>query len=279
MATHEQASPWDGVPHPSEHGWDIGAISSALNQVPDITADIAYGSGVRYALADGAVTVELFPPHVERQNSIVRLSTNDSRQEFFRYPAPTVRQDGLIFQSDDHLLSIAAAGHLTQYHSPSTGHQRPVDAPNVLNGPMSPLPDAEDSSDDTVSRQTVSQEPTTAPETQPRVSYSGRLGTDPRTKVTPKRKFVMEFPVAVAVADQEKPEWRHTVVFDAKARALDGVLHKGTAVEVIAYEHHKTKSDPATGRRREVREYYATTVTSKPRAREAASDVPRNPQS
>ena len=67
--------------------------------------------------------------------------------------------------------------------------------------------------------------------------------------------------------------------FDGKARALDGVLHKGTAVEVIAYEHHKTKSDPATGRRRDVREYYATTVTPKLRAGESASEAPGDPRS
>ncbi len=84
--------------------------------------------------------------------------------------------------------------------------------------------------------------------------------------------------MAVAVDGQEKPEWRQTVVFDAKARALEGALHKGTAVEVIAYEHHKTKIDPATGRRRDVREYYATAVTPKSRADEPASEAPRDPR-
>ena len=79
-----------------------------------------------------------------------------------------------------------------------------------------------------------------------RVPFADRLGTDPRTKLTPKGKFVMEFPVAVAV-------------------------------EVIAYEHLKTKSDPATGRRHEVREYYATTVTPKPRAGEPASEALHRP--
>jgi hypothetical protein len=69
------------------------------------------------------------------------------------------------------------------------------------------------------------------------------------------------------------------VVFDAKARALDGVLRKGMAVEVIAYEHHKTKTDPDTTRRREVREYYATAVTPTPRACESALEVPGTPQS
>lgn len=91
------------------------------------------------------------------------------------------------------------------------------------------------------------------PETveQPRVTYSGRLGTDPRIKVTPKGKFVMEFPVAVAVEGQEKPEWRSTVVFDEKARKLDGQLSKGTSVDCIAYEHRKVRRDEKTGKRRE----------------------------
>jgi len=116
-------------------------------------------------------------------------------------------------------------------------------------------------------------------ETQSRVHYAGRLGAEPRTKQTPKGRFVMEFPVAVAIDGQEKPGWRQTVVFDAKARALEGALHKGTAVEVVAYEHAKTKTDPATGRRRDVREYYATAVTPKPRAGEPASEAPHKPRS
>lgn len=109
--------------------------------------------------------------------------------------------------------------------------------------------------------------------------YAGRLGTDPRTKQTPKGRFVMEFPVAVVIEGREKPEWRDTVVFDAKARALDGIIHKGASVEVVAYKHRKTRTDPATGRRREVREYYATSVTPKPRAGEPTSEAPHDPRS
>jgi single-stranded DNA-binding protein len=109
------------------------------------------------------------------------------------------------------------------------------------------------------------------PETegQPRVTYSGRLGTDPRTKVTPKGKFVMEFPVAVAVEGQEKPNWHNTVVFDEKARKLDGVLAKGISVDCIAYGHRKVRKDEKTGRRRETIEYYATAVTPKLRNKPA----------
>lgn len=85
--------------------------------------------------------------------------------------------------------------------------------------------------------------------------------------MTPKGKFVMEFPVAVAVEGQEKPEWRSTVVFDEKARKLDGQLSKGTSVDCIAYEHRKVRRDEKTGKRRETVEYYATVVTPKLRNR------------
>jgi single-stranded DNA-binding protein len=102
------------------------------------------------------------------------------------------------------------------------------------------------------------------------VTYSGRLGTDPRTKVTPKGKLVMEFPVAVAVEGQEKPNWHNTVVFDEKARKLDGVLAKGITVDCIAYEHRKVRRDEKTGKRRETVEYYATAVT--PKLRKTSSE-------
>lgn len=268
----------DGTPPRLEKRWDIGAISAVLDQTPDVATDIAYGPGVRYGLADGAVTVELFPPHRERDTGIVRLCTADSRQEFFRQTAPTIREDGLIFQSGEQLLTITPVGQLTHRHTPARRHQSPADASNVAGGLMPPVAAVEGSSGDAVTPQTVTQDTDATPETQLRVHYAGRLGTEPRTKQTPKGRFVMEFPVAVAIDGQEKPEWRQTVVFDAKARTLDGVLHKGTAVEVVAYEHHKTKTDPATGRRRDVREYYATAVTPKLRNKPADAGATGNDQ-
>ena len=100
------------------------------------------------------------------------------------------------------------------------------------------------------------------------MTYGGRLGTDPRTKTTPKGKLVMEFPVAVKVEGQEKADWRNTVVFDERARRLEteGSLSKGVYVDVVAYEHAKlTKGQD--GKTREVKEYYATSVTPKVRNR------------
>ena len=262
-----------------EHQWDVGAISHALGQPPLMAHDVAHGPGLRYELAHGATSVELFPPTSERPSGIVRVCTADARHEWFRQAKPATQTDGLIFQSPAGVLTLTAGGALAYQHMPSVRHERPVDTSDHQEE-ADISPDApEDVSGDSVPFPADTRTGRNRTEHQPRVQFAGRLGTDPRTKQTPKGKFVMEFPVAVAVADQETPEWRHTVVFDGKARALDGVLHKGMAVEVIAYEHQKSKSDPATGRRREVSEYYATTVTPKPRAGEAASEVPRNPQS
>ena len=253
-------------------------MSRALASDPAPASDIAHGLGIRYALADGTVIVELFPPHAERQSGIVRLSTPDARHELFRQPEPAVREDGLIFQSETQLLTLTASGALAYRLTSPERHQRPAGAPNIVDGTMTPVADAEGSSVDAVPSQTATHDTDATPETQPRVHYGGRLGTEPRTKQTPKGRFVMEFPVAVAVDGQEKPEWRQTVVFDAKARTLEGVLHKGTAVEVVAYEHHKTKTDPATGRRREVREFYATAITPKPHAVKPVPEASRDPR-
>lgn len=117
----------DGNPQGTRRSWDVGAISGALRQDPEPSRDIAHGPGVRYALAEGALTVELFPPHAERTTGIVRLSTADSRHEFFRQPEPVVREDGLIFQSHEHLLTVTAAGQLTHRLIPPERHQGPGD--------------------------------------------------------------------------------------------------------------------------------------------------------
>src|SRR5688500_4640276 len=115
MAPHGSASPMDGVPYHPREGWDIGAISSALDQSPAITTDIAHGPGVRYALAAGALTAEFFPPHAERRSGIVRLSTADSLQEFYRQPQPAIREEGLIFETREYLISLSPAGDLATY--------------------------------------------------------------------------------------------------------------------------------------------------------------------
>src|SRR4051812_30631212 len=118
----------DGIPYHPKQSWDIGAISNALDQTPEVATDIAHGPGVRYALADGALTVELFPPHAERKKGIVRLSTTDSLQEFYRQPQPGIREEGLVFETEEHLISLSPTGELMTYRLvPEEGHQTPSD--------------------------------------------------------------------------------------------------------------------------------------------------------
>lgn len=258
----------EGVPYHPKQGWDIGAISGALDQAPVVATDIAHGPGIRYALADGALTVELFPPHAERRSGIVRLSTADSLQEFYRQPQPAIREEGLIFETSDLLISLSPTGELATFRRVADeSHQEPSDASENNEEGSGPSDDDHGADGDSVASGRPFQNALPETEGQPRVTYSGRLGTDPRTKVTPKGKFVMEFPVAVAIEGREKPDWRNTVVFDEKARKLDGVLAKGVSVDCIAYEHRKVRRDEKTGRRRETVEYYATAVTPKIRDR------------
>ena len=270
---------FEAVPARSSHSWNIGAISRALDQAPGPARDIAHGPGVRYELAEGALTVELFPPHAERSKGIVRLTTADSLQEFYRQPQPAIREEGLIFETREHLISLSPTGELMTYRLlRAKGPQEPSDASKSDEEGSDTPDDDPGAGGHFAAAERAFQNALPETEGQPRVAYSGRLGTDPRTKLTPKGRFVMEFPVAVPVEDQEKPEWRSTVVFDEKARKLDGVLRKGTAVDVVAYEHRKVSRDAKTGRRRERFEYYATAVTAKSRNKqgtEGASDGQR----
>ena len=272
---HSSTAYSEGTPYQPRPSWDIGAISGALQHEPEVARDVAHGAGVRYALANGALSVELFPPHAERRSGIVRLSTADSLQEFYRQPQPAIREDGLIFETRDHRITLSSTGELATYRRvPEEGSQEPSD-PLESEDEGSDTPDnGRGSGGDSVASERAFQNGPPETAGQLRVAYSGRLGTDPRTKTTPKGKFVMEFPVAVAVEGQEKPDWRSTVVFDEKARTLDGVLHKGISVDIVAYEHRKVRRDTTTGRRRETAEYYATAVTPKLAERARASRLP-----
>jgi hypothetical protein len=271
MTTPESASSPEGIPHRPRQSWDIGAISQALDQPPAATTDIAHGAGVRYVLAEGALTVDLFPPHAERSKGIVRLLTTDSLQEFYRQPQPAIREEGLIFETRDLLITLSPTGELMAYRLvPDEGAVAPPDASEDREGSETHDDDNQGAGGDSAAPGDPIQRALSETSEQPRVAYSGRLGTDPRTKLTPKGKFVMEFPVAVAVEGREKPAWKHTVVFDEKARKLDGVLVRGSGVEIVAYEHRKLTRDPKTGKERERIEYYATAVT--PKARKKPTD-------
>jgi hypothetical protein len=61
------------------------------------------------------MTIELIPPHAERQRGIVRLATADSLQKFYRQPRPAIREEGLIFETGELLISLSPAGEAMTY--------------------------------------------------------------------------------------------------------------------------------------------------------------------
>lgn len=252
--------------------WDAEALADALDQTSRPIHDPAHGPGLRFDLTTGLL-VEVFPPHAERRTGVLRFTSEDARQEFYRQPAPTIRPEGIIFDTADLLINLSPAGGLLTRRRVS---EDPVTRPDASNDGA--FPNVQDGRDEGHTDDPAAPQgpiPTALPETgpQPRVAYRGRLGTDPRTKTTPKGKFVMEFPVAVAVEGRDNPEWRDTVVFDAKARALEGVLARGSRVAVVAYEHTRRHEDSKTGAVREAKEYYATSVTPETPVRSASDDA------
>ncbi len=237
----------DGVPYHPRQSWDIGSISAALDKTPEATKDIAHGPGVRYTLGESdALTLELFPPHAERSRGIVRLSTEDSLQEFYRQPQPAIREEGLIFETANLMISLAPTGELMTYRLvPDDAPEEPQDERNDAEGGADPGTDDEERSDDAAAPQRVVQPGLPeGKEGRQRVTYGGRLGTDPRTKTTPKGKFIER----------------------ARRLEAEGTLARGVYVDVVAYEHAKLRQGQ-DGKPREVKEYYATSVTPKVRNR------------
>src|SRR3954471_22470558 len=127
--TNRETVSSEGLPYHPKASWDIGVISQALDHTPEATRDPAHGLGVQYALADGALTLTLFPPHAERTKGIVRLATADSLQEFYRQPQPAIREEGLIFETHEHLISLSPTGELMTYRLvPPEGTEGPSGA-------------------------------------------------------------------------------------------------------------------------------------------------------
>ena len=74
------------------------------------------------------------------RKGIVRLTTADSLQEFYRQPQPAIREEGLIFETHDHLISLSPTGELMTYRlvpeegarSPQTRREDPEEHEVVL---------------------------------------------------------------------------------------------------------------------------------------------------
>lgn len=256
----------DAIPYQPRASWDIGIISSALGHTPEATRDGAHGAGVRYALADGAMTVELFPPHAERRSGIVRLVTADSWQEFYRQPQPAIREEGIIFESGELLISLSPTGEMMTYRLvPSEPSKSPSDATEREKEGLDTPGDDEGCTNDSRSKGTYQGSlPEPRQDKQPRVTVAGRLGTDPRCRITPKPKEVLvcSFPVAEKREGMEGPNWLTVVAFKALAARVQDTLKKGMFVDVIGYEHEKMRK-AKDGTVRHAKEIYAVAIRNR----------------
>lgn len=256
----------EAIPYRPRESWDVGALSRALGHVPESTVDIAHGAGIRYALGDGALTVELFPPHAERKSGIVRLTTADSLQEFYRQPQPAIRDEGLIFETGELLISLSPTGEVMTYRLvPSESTEGPSDAPDretqgsgPTRGEQGPTGDSRANAADQGSR------PEPRQDTQPRVTVSGRLGTDPRCRTTPppKEVLVCSFPLAEKREGVEAASWHTVVAFKALAARVRDTLTKGMFVDVVGYEHQKMRKS-RDGKVRHQKEIYAVAIRNR----------------
>lgn len=99
-------------------------------------------------------------------------------------------------------------------------------------------------------------------ERQERVRLAGRVGAQPQYHTTGKGRFLVRFPLAEHVPEQEEPVWHTIFVFAERARRLqEKGLARGDAVEVVGYRHRRllTRRDGVT---KEVEDIYAVAVRS-----------------
>ena len=96
------------------------------------------------------------------------------------------------------------------------------------------------------------------PEQRRRVELSGNIGREPVFGRTPKGQPKVEFMLAVH-PDPDTTTWHKVVAFEKLAPTLQGVIHRGTAVEVIGYVHQKQRTTKAGGLE-PYEEIYATVV-------------------
>lgn len=249
---------------PGSGSWDVGALAAALDVTPDPTVDLALGDGVAFPLGTVArqTLLEIFP--TGPRAPVVRLTAPDLQVSLFRQvDPPRIVPEGLVFElaasPDRRWLSLGPTGETTLFYDPERA-EAPQESRNPQKGPH-PLSEPETAVTGDPEGQEAYQRslPEVRQEKQPRVTYSGRLGTDPRCRTTPRDILVCSFPVAEKQEGSEKPTWRTTVAFRELAGKVQETLKKGMFVDVVGYEHERTRKS-RDGAVRHDTEVYAVAI-------------------
>jgi hypothetical protein len=244
--------------------WDVEAIACSLNGVPQKRSDQAFGAGVRFRLGQRQETeLELFPAA-----GVVRLTTPDLQLAILgQTEPPTIAATGIVFTRSEpshRSLAIAREGTLTLVATPPPPEtvQTAADDIAAMQRAEGHFAAEEGLTDDPVAPEGMLQQalPSDRRAGQPRVTFAGRLGRDPRCRTTPREIRVCTFPVAEKRDAAETPNWLTIVAFKALAAKVEATLKKGMFVEGIGYEHqHERKGrDGAT---RSEAEIYAVVIT------------------
>lgn len=250
--------------HPAARAWDVAAIASSLDSVPQERIDRMFGAGVRFSLGQHQETeLELFPAA-----GVVRLTALDMHFALFdQAETPTIAASGIVFTRSEpahRSLAITNEGTITFVATPPPleAAKTAANDAGMAKRPTGHFAAEEGLTDDPAAPQGMLQQ-TLPPDRyagQPRITFSGRLGRDPRCRTTPREIRVCTFPVAEKREAAETPTWLTVVAFKALAAKVESTLKKGMFVDGVGYKHERVRKG-RDGVTRTESEIYAVVVT------------------
>jgi primosomal replication protein N len=223
--------------------WDIQTAATTLQGTAEAGRHVIFGDGVRIDYASGKAVLDLYP-----QTLVARYRGGTTRLDVAKVVAlevspPLVKVRALNGQAETEML-LDASGGLALHVLPivELEQRRSTPLPEVT-APQRELLAA------------AAPENGKDPETKNRVEYTGRVGKDPVTRVTPKGVVIAQIPLAVHQG--EKTEWHKVLFFNERAKKAQEELQKGQMLTVIGYTHTRTFTG-RDGRERQVTEIFAT---------------------
>jgi hypothetical protein len=186
--------------------------AKAFKQPAQPTHDVALGRGAHVPLAPEALVpaIDLYP-----EAGALRVKTLGNELTVFGVSTSTAGAEGIVFEAsrggEETRLTLSPDGAVTLAITMRPAARKD---PDQAAAPLSPAP-----------RESATHE---APEKE-RVTFAGRLGTDPRFRTTPKGTLVAELLVGVH-EDDETTIWKKVVAFDERARKLEGTVSRGQLV-------------------------------------------------
>lgn len=101
-----------------------------------------------------------------------------------------------------------------------------------------------------------------SPEKQPRLTITGRVGTDYRLTTNPNGRAIGRFALGEH-PHTEQTIWHQCVVFDELATRLQGNLVKGQTAQVVGYRHERQRGVGKDGTPRMVTELFVVAVRAR----------------